>query len=494
MSLTLWLKKIGDKDMPAFRKTASEVSAAASNPGAGAEVLGKLILQDPALTARVLKVCNSAFYNSSGKSITTISRAVLILGVDTVRSLCVSLALVEVLLIGKRQDRVLADLGRSLHAAMQARAMAIAIKEPQAEEVFIAALLYRVGYMVFWCFSEEEGVALDAMLRPGQDDSLAEKAVLGFSLAQLTQALVDDWKLSPILFDIFRGRRHGGPAECVLKGWEFAKLVEMGWSDPAVRDYVGKMATRLKIDPVTVGVNLAKVAREAKIAAVQFGSPICASVIPVPDGPAEQDANLFTAYSVGETESTASFLTTAPTPGRMANPDVLLGCLRDLTKLATAGHLSVMFQVVLKGIQEGLGFDRAVFAAMVPGTEQVQGRTAVGLIPPANVESFKFTIRRQMADSMSRSMEQGLVIENLKDPTKRGAVVPDSLLNFVKGVPFLFSPVQLNGRVVGCYYCDCLNTGREISPSMVEGFTHLIQQMNALLTRAAVAKATASTP
>ena len=286
MSLTQWLKKIDEQEMPAFRKTAMDVSDAANNPETGAEALGKLILQDPALTARVLKLCNSAYYNSTGKAITTISRAVLLLGVDTVKSLCISLALMETLLHGKRQDRVLADLGRSLHAAMQARAMAIAQKEPLAEEIFIATLLYRVGHLVFWCFSESEGAALDAMLKPGQDDPLAEKAVLGFSLGQLSHVLVEDWKLSPILLEIFRGHKHGVPADCILRGWEFARIVEKGWSDPAVKAFVQKLSIRLKSAPASTGVWLIRVAREAKQAALQFGSAICAApmLTPVSNG------------------------------------------------------------------------------------------------------------------------------------------------------------------------------------------------------------------
>lgn len=482
--------------MPAFRKTASEVSAAANSAETGAEALGKLILQDPALTARLLKVCNSAYYNTTGKAITTISRAVMVLGVDTVRSLCISQALIEVLVNGKRQDRVLADLGRSLHAAMQARAMAIALKEPAAEEIFIAALLYRVGHMVFWCFSDDEGIALDAMLRPGVDDPLSERAVLGFSLGQLSQVLVEDWKLSPMLYDIFKGRRHTVQAECILRGWEFAKMIEAGWTDPTVREFVGKLASRMKLDAATTGLNLVKVAREAKISALQFGSPLCATAIPVPDCPPEQDANLFATFALADSDSSAppsSAVDAFPVASKKANTEVLLACFRDLTKLASAGQLSPMFQVALKGIHEGIGVDRVVFATMVPGTEQVQGRSALGLFGNVTAESFKFTIRRQMADSMSRAMEQGIVIENLKDPTKRGAVVPDTLINFVKGAAFLFAPVQLNGRVVGAYYCDCQITGKEFSPSMVAGFSHLIQQLNLLLTQAATAKASSAT-
>ncbi len=490
MSLTQWLKKISEKEMPAFRKTASEVTAAANSSEAGAEALGKLILQDPALTARVLKMCNTAFYNSTGKPITTVSRAVLVLGVDTVRSLCISLALMETLLSGKRQERVLVDLGKSIHAAMQARAMAILLKEPLAEEVFIAALLHRVGHLVFWCFSGDEGIALDAMLKPGVDETAAEKGVLGFSLAHLTQVLVEDWKLSPMLLELARGRKNGVAAGCILKGWEFANLVDKGWQDPVIASFVEKFAKQAGSDAVTVGTNLTHVAREAKKVALQFGNAQCASGIPVPDGPEEEDGTLFAMSIMGDPD--------AVVPGKKAanagkiNSAVLLSCLQELAKLAGAGHLSPMFQAVQKGLHEGLGFDRVVFATLVPGTDQVQGRSGSGLTGNITLDRFKFTIRRQMADSLSRAMEQGSFVENVRDPMKRPAVIPDTLNLFVNGAPFLFGPVQLGGRVVGAFYCDNLTSGKDFSAEMIEGFRHLIEQLNLLLTQAAVAKAAAA--
>lgn len=490
MSLTQWLKKIGEKEMPAFRKTASEVTAAANSAEAGAEALGKLILQDPALTARVLKMCNSAFYNSTGKPITTVSRAVLVLGVDTVRALCISLTLMETLLSGKRQERVLADLGMSLHAAMQARAFAIALRESAPEEVFIAALLYRVGNLVFWCFAEEEGIALEAMLKPGVDELTAEKAVLGFSLAHLSRVLIEDWKLSPLLLELFKGHRSGVAAESIQRGWEFAKLVEKGWTDPAIGGYVDRVASWLRIDAATAGTNLAHVAREAKKAALLFGSPLCASAIPVPDSPEEEDGTLFAMTVMGDPD--------AKLPGKSApgqskvRTDLLLACLRELTRMSASGHFSPMFQEVLKGIHEGLGFERVVFATMVPGSDTVQGRSALGLEDNRKADQFKFAIRRQMADSLSRAMEHGVVVENLRDPTKRPAVVPETLNLFIDGSPFLFGPVLISGRVVGAFYCDNHRSGSAFSADMIEGFHHLLQQLNLLLTQAAAMKATAT--
>jgi len=486
MSLTKWLKKIGEENMPAFRKTAADVTAAASNPATGTEQLGRLILQDPALTVRVLRLSNMFYYNPSGRPISTVSRAVMVLGVDTVRSICLSLSLMEVFLNGSRQERVLVDLGRSMHAAMQAKALAVALKDPRAEEIFIAAFLLQVGNMVFWCFSQDEGAALDTMLRPGQSDALAEKAVLGFSLAQLSQALVEDWKLSPILLEIFRGHRHTIPAECVLKGWEIARLAEIGWTEGKAKSFVAKLAAQRRLDPSIVGADLIRVAREARQAALYFGNQLCASMIPIPELPPEHDGTLFSIEPQLESEFTTSDSEEAASP--TLNSSLLLGSFRELADLASKGQVNTMFSVVLNAIHVGIGVDRAVFATVASRTDKVEGRSALGLESSLSAESFKFTIRRQMADSLSRAMEQGVMVINIGDPMKRPAVVPESLLGFVKGAQFLFAPVHLGNQLIGAYYCDCQTSGRDFSMEMVEVFQHLIQQLELLLAKAASIK------
>jgi hypothetical protein len=300
--------------------------------------------------------------------------------------------------------------------------------------------------------------------------------------------LVEDWKLSPLLLEIFRGHRHTVPAECILKGWEIARLAEKGWTEGATKSFVAKLASRRRLESSVVGSDLIKVAREARQAVLHFGNELCASAIPLPELSPENDAVLFAIEPRLEIEFPTSEVDSEEGSSPRLNSYLLLGSFRELTELASKGQMSAMFSVVLNAIQAGMGVDRAVFATTTPRTDQVQGRSALGLESPLSAEAFKFTIRRQMADSLSRAMEQGSMVINIGDPLKRPAVVPESLLAFVKGAHFLFAPVHLGNRVIGAYYCDYQSSGRNFSLEVVEVFQHLIQQLELLLTKAATIK------
>src|SRR5690242_5250862 len=79
---------------PAISKFVTEVVTTLRAPGASTQKIAALILKDFALTNAVLKVVNSAYYRSgTDRAISTISRAIMVLGVDSVASIATGLCL-----------------------------------------------------------------------------------------------------------------------------------------------------------------------------------------------------------------------------------------------------------------------------------------------------------------------------------------------------------------------------------------------------------------
>ncbi len=168
-SLGDWVVRLSEQGMPIFAKTAQDIGKVTSRSDSTASDLSRVVLQDAALTARLLRIANSPLFNVTGRSISTVSRAVVLLGFDEVRSICLSIAVVESMLKGQQKDLVLDQMARSFHAAVQARAFAVQRGDKAPEEVFIATLLYQLGDMAFWTFSGELGKQLAAAMarRPG---------------------------------------------------------------------------------------------------------------------------------------------------------------------------------------------------------------------------------------------------------------------------------------------------------------------------------------
>lgn len=485
MSLGQWLRKLREEEMPGFLGVIRVLNSLAHDPDAGFETLGRRILEDAALAARVLRLAGMPLYNPSNRPATTVSRTLRALGPESARSVCLWISLAQSLSRGRRQERVEADLGRSLHAAMQARALAQEIDPSRSEEVFVAALLRRVGDLTFWSFAEEEGVALETILDPGANDPLAEKIVLGFSLEQSTMALVDEWGLSPLLGDILRGPTGSVGEACVRHGWDVARLAEKGWPAGGYHQLVARCAGRHGRSPSELGARLREVARGTREVAHAAGLLACTEVIGVPEILASQEERI-----VGDFALQEEIVEGEPIP---PSNQMLLETYRELSELALQGRVTPMFQAVLKAIREQVGFGRVVFAAVAPGTDRVQGKTAQGMASPLRPDAFQFTIRRQMADSLSRSMEQGHAVIHLAKEGKTTPVLPDSLRAFVQGA-FVFAPVHLGHRAVGAFYGDTWTIDRPLTKEMAESFLRLIQQLDLFLAKASVVRAAANGP
>ncbi len=126
-----------------------QISRVASSTQANASELAKSVLRDPSVSAKVLKIANSVNFNLNNVAINTISRAVIVLGFDTIQSIALSVALLDSVGNCAPREQLLVEIAQSFHAAHQAEQIAKKSGDPHPEEIFIAALLNRLGDMAF---------------------------------------------------------------------------------------------------------------------------------------------------------------------------------------------------------------------------------------------------------------------------------------------------------------------------------------------------------
>ena len=143
--------------LPIFPSVVKEMLALSDNPNASARDYERVISQDAALAAKIMRTANSSYYSGSG-NITTIQRAVAQLGNNTIRSICLTAAFKSSLSSAKTNRSF--DVGRywqhCLGVACSAKMMACVAKMPFAEEAFVAGLLHDLGKLAAAMFLPEE--------------------------------------------------------------------------------------------------------------------------------------------------------------------------------------------------------------------------------------------------------------------------------------------------------------------------------------------------
>ncbi|MDY0072326.1 MAG: HDOD domain-containing protein [Thauera sp.] len=155
--------------------------------------LARLITTDPALTASVLRMANSAIYGHRGK-IDSVLRGLQLLGVERVHGLVLAAAL-EASFATIRPPAF--DVQRfwrtSVRCALLCRALTRAQRE-MAEQMFIAGLLADIGHLVMCATVPQlaRQARVEALTR-GEPLHLAERRIVGCDFAEVGAALLSQW-------------------------------------------------------------------------------------------------------------------------------------------------------------------------------------------------------------------------------------------------------------------------------------------------------------
>ena len=476
-----WVQKLSEEEMPIFAQTVGEINRILATEEYSSLALTRIILQDPSMTAKVVKLANSVFYNPGGTPISTVSRAVVVLGFNAVQAICISIMVIETMVKGRAKERVMRELARSIHAATQAKALYPGGRDAASEEIFVAALLCNLGPMAFWCFSGDQGTELDQALRtiPGEPGEV-ERQVLGFKLTSLTTALADEWKLSPLVSDSLKGKGAKDPrAKYIDLGHRIAREVENGWSGPEVKALAQEAAKLLGRPVPEVAEMLQVQAQEAVERAKTMGATHAARLIPTPGA------------KTTEIESSWD----GPDAPAWCEPDPLLQLkiLREITvTLGAKPELNVLLEMVLEGIHRGVGMDRTVLALITPRRNMVKSKLVLGSNRMRFQDRFQFELGVKPVNLFAKLMEstEAVWVSDYENPAFKGLLF-GGIFEVIDRSQFVAQPVVFGGNPIGLFYADRFPSGRAIDLDTFESFKLFVQQANLGLAQIAKARTTA---
>lgn len=182
--------------LPTLPTVIVQVNEKVTNPKTSALDLARTILEDQALTARLLRLVNSPFYGFP-RRIATVTEAVTILGFHPVRNLLLTASVVDLMVSDEMPEFSPTHLWEhSIAVAVAAGLLARHTQHDDREEVFVAGLLHDVGKVVLFRFATKEFLKVLETAR-NEDITIraAEQRLLGFTHDQVGRLLAERWKL-----------------------------------------------------------------------------------------------------------------------------------------------------------------------------------------------------------------------------------------------------------------------------------------------------------
>lgn len=199
-TLEFLLRRMRSKsDFPILSSTLSEINRVVDDESASTNILTKTILQDFALTNKLLRLVNTVTYGQFGGKINTISKAVVILGFETVRNVAMTLILFEFLQNKAQAAQLKDDVLSSYFAGILAAQFSSGRNIRDAEEAMICSMFRNLGKLLatFYFFEESQEVA--RLVEQGDSEDKAAVKVLGMGYSELGVGVAKSWNFPPRL-------------------------------------------------------------------------------------------------------------------------------------------------------------------------------------------------------------------------------------------------------------------------------------------------------
>lgn len=207
--------------------------------------LAEVILCDPALAARLLRLVNSAYY-ALPHPVATVSQAIYLIGPRELRDLVIATSAVS-LFKGLPPEQINMEQFwfHSIACGIAARELARRCRLPEGEQLFLAGLLQGIGKLIFYsqCADQYREV-LQLVEREGLDAVAAERRIFGFTYADVSAALLKNWRFPERLW--MAVAHHLDPASAPHY-WLEAVILH------AASDVASSLQLNASADPLRVG-------------------------------------------------------------------------------------------------------------------------------------------------------------------------------------------------------------------------------------------------
>lgn len=183
----------------------NQIQKVINDPDVSAAHVASILAEDPAMSVKVLKLTNSAFYGLS-REVESVKHAVVIVGMEAIKNLVLAASVLD-MFKGKsfnpedqekfwRHSLAVASCSRLLARQLKSKG----IIDP--DSAFSAGLLHDIGKLVICCFLQEEQAVLEEEFAKDQNSSafIIEEKALGYNHAQVGAQLALQWKLPQRLF------------------------------------------------------------------------------------------------------------------------------------------------------------------------------------------------------------------------------------------------------------------------------------------------------
>ena len=510
-TLDFLLRRMRHKsDFPALSESVSTINKMTHSDKESVSHLSNSILKDFSLTNKILRLVNSAYFRQSGGgNISTISRAVMVLGFDAVRNVAITVMLFEHLQNKGNANLLKEEFLRANLAGILAKDIGEKSASRDVEQVFICSMFHNLGRLLCQFYFPEESEEIKRVIeQKACSEDAATIQVLGITFEEIGIGIARSWGFPSLIVGSMRKLPEGPVRKAatvdermrVLSDFSnalctmiadvepderqktlrrltsrFSDAVAM--NEPALRETMEKSFQEVARFAGIIGIDLkqSNFGRQIKHWAGKADTTLAGSIAGVLDSelPGVDAQGVVTVLMdvvpagapgspPGEAMSDGSG-EAAPEP---ANTEIILMAgIQDISNtLVEDFKLNDVLRIILETMYRAKGFKRVILCVRDVRSNTMLGRFGFGPDAPEMSKRFSFPMS-YTPDIFHAALSKGvdILISDTRDP-KIASRIPDWFRKGVNAGTFVVFPLAIKGNAVAMIYADCDNAGEIVIP------------------------------
>ncbi len=464
-------------DFPALSESVTTINKIANSETESVNKLSNSILKDFALTNKLLRLVNSAYFRpAGGGSISTVSRAVIVLGFESVRNIAITVLLFEHMQNKVNAQQLKEEFLRANLAGVLAKELGATAQMRDLEQTFICSLFHSLGRLLSqYYFPEESDEIRRVVAQKDCSDDQAALQVLGISFEDLGVAIARQWGFPPLIVNAMRHlppgqikRPHNSEErQRALAGManELCDLIANATPETRQRELHKAIARFSEAVPLgekevlqTVQRSVDEIGNFARLIHLNVGQTTfgkqmrqfsqgggghaAADDSGAADGVLAEEGMLWTALAADD--------------GEQIDPQaVLTAGIQDISNtLVDSFKLNDILRMILETMYRAMGFKRVLLCIRDAKAGVMQGRFGFG--PDANevARAFRFPMSFT-PDIFHAATSKGvdILINDVNDPNIAQRI-PEWYRKAVPAQSLVLFPLNLKGNPVALIYAD----------------------------------------
>ena len=499
-------------DLPVFSASVNQICSVSSDPDADVMSLSQEVLKDANLSVKLLRLANSPYYSRGSSKIGVVSRAIIVLGFDTVKNLSLTMKFIDSFHAQHPSIDMDKLLVRAYLNASFVRDLAIKLGIKDAEESYTCALLHDLGEIAVATYLPDKFIEINSLNKLGEKTPVTnEKNVLGTTMSDIGKELANNWEFSPRVVSTISNEmpKISGiitkPAELnkVLATLGSSLIGALYNENPShqsnIRATMSKLAkaTGMKTDKIESSLSdsfkmSCDLAKTYGLSAKKLMPKVTETGDDNRDKLASQ-LSFFISNQIQDKALSGDKKTTQPShtsnqvesdPStqdnihtEQVNFELQLQYIQEVTSLVNdTAKLNTVLLKILEGIHLAVGFKRVVLCLLSVDRASYAGRIAIGTDKDLLKDFFTRPINSRN-ELFSRVVFEGvdILVENSHDD-RWETILPPKFHNAIATKSFAVAPLKSGIKILGFVYADKATSQHSVTEEQHRAFIQFLAQ------------------